>query len=109
MLIDFSPAGEQALEHFKDGAGITHAIMHVDDNGRVMHGRLTPGCSIGMHTHTGSYEVVYVISGTGTALYDDTQEPLAPGTCHYCPPDHAHSLVNTGTEDLVFFAVVPNC
>ncbi|MFR7893260.1 MAG: hypothetical protein ACLU38_03455 [Dysosmobacter sp.] len=40
-------------------------------------------------------------------LYDGVWEPVAPGTCHYCPKGHSHSLVNDGTEDLVTFAVVP--
>ena len=54
-----------------------------------------------------SSEVMYFLSGTGKVLYDGVWEPVAPGTCHYCPKGHSHSLVNDGTEDLVTFAVVP--
>ena len=39
---------------------------------------------------------------------DDGQEvPLRPGTVHYCRPGHSHSIVNTGREPLVLFAVIP--
>ena len=40
-------------------------------------------------------------------LYDDGCEPLSAGSCHYCPRGHAHSLMNCGSEDLIFFAIVP--
>ena len=39
--------------------------------------------------------------------YEDTKEKLYPGDCHYCPQGATHSLSNEGTEDLIFFAVVP--
>ena len=42
-------------------------------------GRLEPGCSIGLHTREGSSEIVYVLSGTGKALYGG-EERLAPET-----------------------------
>ena len=50
---------------------------------------------------------MYVLSGTGKALYGGGEERLAPGDCHYCPEGHAHSLINDGTQTLEFFAVVP--
>ena len=49
----------------------------------------------------------YVLSGVGTMEYEDTKEKLYPGDCHYCPQGGTHSLSNEGTEDLIFFAVVP--
>ena len=89
------------------GEKTTYARMFVDGNNRIMRGRLEPGASIGLHPHQGSSEIVYVLSGTGKALYDGGEEALAPGGCHYCPEGHTHSLVNDGGEDLIFFAVVP--
>lgn len=34
-------------------------------------------------------------------------ETVTAGGCHYCPKGHSHSLVNNGSEDVVFFAVIP--
>lgn len=97
------------LLHFKGGEKTTKAQMFVDDLNRIMvRGVLEPGASIGLHTHEDSSEIVYILSGNGKALYDDGEERLAPGDCHYCPKGHSHSLINDGGEDLVFFAVVPN-
>ena len=39
--------------------------------------------------------------------YDDVVETVGPGQVHYCPKGHAHYMANDGTEDLVFFAIVP--
>ena len=107
MVIDFNKLETASIPEFKGGIGNTIAQMHVDPMNRIMVGRLEPGCSIGMHTHDTSSEIIYVLSGTATWLYDDTVETGTPGSCHYCPKGHAHSTVNNGTEDLVFFAVVP--
>ena len=43
---------------------------------------------------------------TADFLYDDGREEAVAGNCHYCPKNHSHSMINNGTEDLVFFAVV---
>lgn len=107
MKIQFAQMEEEPLIRFKDGEDTTYAKLHTDDKVRIMHGRLEPGASIGLHTHVGSCEVIYVLSGEGKALYDGGEERLAPGDCHYCPEGHTHSLINDGSEDLIFFAVVP--
>ena len=107
MKVEFGVIEETAILGFKGGEGVTHARMFADGRNRIMRGRLEPGCSIGLHTHEGSSEIVYVLSGTGKALYGGGEERLAPGDCHYCPEGHAHSLVNDGTQTLEFFAVVP--
>lgn len=107
MKLDFDTMEETAIPRFRDGEKTTYAHMFVDGHNRIMRGRLEPGASIGLHTHAGSSEIIYILSGTGKALYDGEEEALAPGDCHYCPEGHAHSLINDGSEDLTFFAVVP--
>lgn len=107
MKLDFQAMEEQILQNFYGGEKEVHARMHVDGLGRIMLGRLEPGASIGLHTHEAGSEVVYVLSGRGKALYDGGEERLGPSDCHYCPKGHSHSLINDGTEDLTFFAVVP--
>jgi len=108
MKINFDEIALQNLEHFKGGEGTMAANMYVDDTARILRGVLQPGCSIGMHKHEGSSEAVYIISGTGTMLYEGTKEELSAGNVSYCPEGHSHSLVNTGSEPLVFVGFVPN-
>ncbi len=107
MIIDFKKMDESVFKNFRGGEKELAARMFTDDNGKIMYGVLKPGASIGLHTHETSSEIVYILSGQGKALYDDTTEEIAAGMCHYCPKGHAHSLINDSEEDLVFFAVIP--
>lgn len=107
MLIDFSSLPETVIPHMRGGDKEVRSHMYVDPNCKIMKGTLIPGASIGLHTHETSSEIIYVLSGRGKVLCDQVYEPLSPGSCHYCPMAHAHSLINDSSEDLVFFAVVP--
>ncbi len=107
MLIDFSALPETVVPHMREGEGEVHLRKFADDKGKIMRGRLPAGASIGPHVHETSSEVIYILSGTGRVLCDGTDEPLAPGSCHYCPKGHEHSLINDSEGDLVFLAVVP--
>jgi mannose-6-phosphate isomerase-like protein (cupin superfamily) len=108
MLIDFSQMEETVIPNFLGGEGALRAKMRVDELGKILHGVLEPGSTIGLHTHETSSEIIYILAGTGRVLYDGGDEPLSAGSCHYCPKGHAHSLINDGGELLEFFAVVPN-
>lgn len=107
MLIDFGALSEKEHPHFKGGEKSFFAKMFSDDNIKIMRARLEPGASIGLHTHEGNSEVVFVISGEGKMLCDGEYEPLSAGSITYCPMGHTHSLINDSSTDLVFFAVVP--
>lgn len=97
------------LPNFRGGEKVTRAKVFADELNRIMvRGVLEPGASIGYHTHDAGSEIIHIISGRGKALYDGVEERLAPGDCHYCPKGHSHSVINDGSEDLVFFAVIPN-
>ena len=108
MIIDFSKIETNIIEKFRDGEKNTALKMFTDDNNKIMQGVLEPGASIGLHTHEGNSEVIFILEGNGKVLYDGEYETLEKGSCHYCPMGHSHSLINDSNKDLVFFAVVPN-
>jgi len=83
------------------------AKMVVDDKNKIIVGNLIPGATIGKHTHETSSEIIYILEGHGISHVDDEETRVGPGFCQYCPKGHSHELINTGTKDLVFFAVVP--
>jgi quercetin dioxygenase-like cupin family protein len=107
MIIDFKNQEAQILPRFKDGEGELIAKMHTDADGKILYGRLKPGSSVGFHKHVTSSEIIYIISGKADFIYDEGREYEEAGGIHYCPKGHSHSMINNGTEDLVFFAVVP--
>lgn len=68
--------------------------------------RIHAGGSIGLHTHQTSDDINFILSGTGIAVCDGEEEVLAPGICHVCKKGSAHSIINTGSDDLVLLTVV---
>ena len=77
------------------------------DKGRLFnHVTLKPGAAIGKHQHNNEFEVYYILSGHGT--YDDNGTPVevGPGDVTCCPHGERHGILNTGTGDLVFIALI---
>ena len=107
MLIDFKNLEETVIPHMRGGEKEFAVKAFSDGKCKIMHGRLIPGASIGLHTHETNCEVIYVLQGEGKVLFDGALHPVAPGSCNYCPKGSGHSLINDGAEDLIFFAVIP--
>ncbi len=107
MILDFETIPEQELVHFYGGEKTYYARISNDGKNKIMRGRLIPGASIGLHTHETTSETIFYISGSGTAICDGTPERVYAGICHHCPKGSAHTVINDGDEDLVFYAVVP--
>lgn len=108
MVIDFSNIELSVMPHFKGGEGDTKSRIFFDGMNKIMLGCLDPGCTIGYHIHDTSSEIIYILGGQARCLYDDGEELLSPGQCHYCPKGHSHSLINaSATEPLTYFAIVP--
>ena len=107
MHIDLNNLEETKIVGFKGGHGEMIMRAFVDDKCRIMRNVLKPGAASGLHKHEENCEVVFVLSGEGTFYCDGEKETLLPGQVHYCPMGHAHYFENNGTEDFVFFAIVP--
>lgn len=107
MIIDFEKINEESVMNFKGGEGQLDTRNFVDSANKIMMSRLKPGASSGYHTHENKSEIVYIISGVGHFRYDDTTENVKAGDVHYCPMGHSHAMFNDGTDDLVYFAIVP--
>ena len=107
MMIKFNEMPDTVLEHFNGGEGQFIAKMFNDGTNKILRGRLEPGCSIGLHLHDNSSEIIYILSGTGKVLCDGAYEPLEAGSCHYCPKGKGHSLINDSDGDLEFLAIIP--
>ena len=107
MLINFKEMELKVIPNFNGGEKELRANIYLDDNNKIVNGRLIPGASIGYHCHDTSSETIFILSGTGKFIVEDGEEQVSAGACHYCTKGASHSLVNTGDEDLCFYAVVP--
>ena len=67
------------------------------------------GSVLGYHEHHGNGESYFILKGTG--VYDDngTKRTIGPGDTTWTPDGSGHALDNSsGTEDLVFMALIVN-
>lgn len=106
MLLNFNEMKEITMPGMNDGTGTMSAKLYMDEQGKIIPCSIYPGGSIGMHTHETSDDINYILSGTGKAVCDGIVESLSTGTCHICQKGSAHSIENTGEEDLVMLTVV---
>lgn len=107
MTIDFLSTEYKAIEHFNGGEGVFFAKIVDDGLNKILSGMLEPGSTIGMHTHSVNSEIIFVTEGEGTVKTPNGDEPVKAGQCSYCKKGEGHSLCNTGSTTLKFYAVVP--
>lgn len=106
MLIDFNEIQEMTIPGMNNGTGIMTARMYMDEQGKIIPCTINAGGSIGVHKHKTSDDINYVLSGNGKAICDGQEEMLAAGTCHIRKKGFEHSIINTGSSDLVLLTVV---
>lgn len=106
MLFDFTKLEISTKENLYGGEKSVETKGYVDDDIKIIMGRLKPGSSIGKHEHNPGFEVLYILEGCGKVLNNNEEVPIHSGMCHYCKTGLEHSLVNDGNEDLVYFAVI---
>lgn len=107
MIIDFNNLPFERIPNFKGGEGVFEVQMYWDGTMRIMHGKLAQNASIGLHTHEGNCEILFVVKGNGVLIEDGEQKMINEGQCTYCPEGHTHSLINENCTELEFYAVVP--
>ncbi len=102
----------ERIENMQGGEGhviIKRILGEKELNGKCgLYAQVTiePGCSLGYHEHHNESETYYIISGEGE--YDDngTKRMVKAGDMTFTPDNCGHGLKNTGTEDLVFMALI---
>lgn len=106
MLIDFNEIKEITIPGMNKGTGTMTARMYMDKQRKIIPCTINAGGSIGVHKHETSDDINYILSGNGKAICDGQEEILATGTCHICKKGSEHSIINTGSSDLVLLTVV---
>lgn len=106
MLIDFNALEEMEIPGMNGGSGTMGCRMFNDEKYRIIPTRIHPGGSIGEHVQESGDDLNYVISGQGMAVCDGEEEFLEAGVMHICPQGSAHSIKNTGEDDLIMLTIV---
>lgn len=111
MVIQRKEMKTETKEKMRGGEGSVFFTYIVDED-KIPHGRLMaevvlkPGCSIGEHPHEKETEYYIILRGTGTVNDDGVSKAVHPGDVVITGGGASHNIVNTGTEDLVFHAVI---
>ena len=106
MRIDFNDLQPVTMPGMNNGTGTMTVSMYNDEKYRMILTRIHAGGSIGTHTQTSGDDMNYILSGTGKAVCDGVEEDLATGVMHICPKNSEHSIINTGSDDLVMLTIV---
>jgi uncharacterized cupin superfamily protein len=92
--------------------GATHGLLSRPLGGAKIGASVTrvePGhAAFPHHHHYGSEEHFFIVSGTGVLRHGSETYPVKPGDYIVHPPggpEHAHQLVNTGSETLVYLSL----
>lgn len=90
--------------------GYAEVILSSGDLGSVQPfsmGRqlVPPGCRVRLHAHDRGEEIFYVLKGSGVAEIDGQPHGLAPGTTLYFGHNRQHTIINDGSEDLLWLWV----
>lgn len=99
-------------KEFVGGKGIltnTHFLNKEDscNSGRLfVKGMLTPGSSIGYHTHKGDFENYYILSGKALVNDNGVEYILEAGDSTLCKNGESHSLENIGDTNLEYIAII---
>lgn len=99
-------------EHVQNGEGHMYRDLLLTED--QIHGELTyvssitlePGCSIGVHTHSGDNEMYYIYEGTGTYTDGDETYPVQAGDVLFCNDGETHGIANQGNAPLRFVALM---
>jgi oxalate decarboxylase/phosphoglucose isomerase-like protein (cupin superfamily) len=89
-----------------DWGVIKPLVAGVSANVSLMHVVLLPGQGHERHNHPDADEILYVLTGTGEQMVDDTTIfDVRPGHTVWIPRGQFHSTVNTGWEPLSLLAI----
>lgn len=68
--------------------------------------RLEPGCSIGVHRHTGEYEVFFCKEGEITLNDNGVEKLLCAGDFGICPDGEMHGIANRTDKTAAVYAAI---
>jgi mannose-6-phosphate isomerase-like protein (cupin superfamily) len=114
MIFKSGNMQRERRETFAGGSGGGYCFHAIAPDARIPKSRfhqasrieLDPGAMVGEHVHASNEEIYWIVSGSGVFRDDGIEMPASPGDMLLTLKGHRHGLRNTGSEPLVFLAVV---
>lgn len=114
MISHLNDMKQEVRSRMRDGNGditLTHLFDKADMLGKSRMAAklvLPAGASIGTHPHNEEAEMYIVLSGEATVTENGTAHVLHAGESSFTGGGATHSIENTGSEDLVIYALIFN-
>jgi mannose-6-phosphate isomerase-like protein (cupin superfamily) len=111
MVIHRKEMKTEEKEKMRDGEGVVHfyyQLVGCKVNKARMFAEITlkSGCSIGYHQHNSETEYYFILSGSGIVNDDGKEVRVTSGDAIITGNGASHSIKNTGSEPLVFYAII---
>lgn len=114
MIFKFENMKRERRGSFAGGSGGGNCLHALSPAERIPQSRfqqasrveLDPGTIIGEHVHANNEEIYWILSGSGVFSDDGIETMAESGDVLLTLKGHRHGLKNTGSEPLVFLAVV---
>jgi mannose-6-phosphate isomerase-like protein (cupin superfamily) len=87
-------------ERFAEGEALGNAISTF---ARII---VPAGTRMGYHQHVGDFEFYYILKGEGEYNDNGTIVPCKPGDVFKCEDGGWHCIINNGSEDIEFVALI---
>lgn len=114
MIVRKNERREEVRSEMRGGKGsiaLEHLLNESGTFGKTrMMAKLTfpVGASIGPHPHEPEAEAYIILSGEATVTENGVQYKLGPGDCAFTGNGDTHAIENTGSEELVIYAIIFN-
>ncbi len=66
---------------------------------------IKPGESIGKETHEHVEQILFFLTGFGTAIFNGKEEPINAGDVAVVTPGTEHDFINTGAESMKVYTI----
>ena len=89
----------------KDGSEIRELLAHRNssiEKQSLAEARLAPGQQTAPHYHPRTEEIYYILTGEGRMQIGTEAKRVGPGDAVAIPAGQTHTILNTGSETLVF-------
>lgn len=102
----------ETIPEMKGGKGVfivKHIASSEEMRGKVnlyAEGTLPPKATVGYHTHNGTMEICFFMSGNGVVEEKEDKYVVTGGDVSICFPGESHLIKNTGMEDLKYMVLV---
>lgn len=114
MIKNSNDLRQDTFSEFRGGKGEIHITHFLEVEKDEFNGKgrlfakniLKPGASIGLHEHVGDSETYVILSGEGLLNDNGDQKFIKSGDVIITKNGEKHSIENTGTFDLEFFALI---